>query len=130
MIDSGQRLVVFIESGKSGVSWLRSAWEAMQETPYTFHKPADFSCGPNRGPKTAPFFQINNWIESTPAPRPSNAEIVNGYSALLARARACAEQRGRLPNILAVDFYDVGDVFRVVRTLNGLDRVARRPAAE
>jgi len=130
MIDSGQRLVVFIESGKSGVSWLRSAWEAMQETPYTFHKPADFSCGPNRGPKTAPFFQINNWIESTPAPRPSNAEIVNGYSALLARARACAEQRGRLPNILAVDFYDVGDVFRVVRTLNGLDRVARPRAAQ
>jgi hypothetical protein len=130
LIDWGQRLVLFIESGKPGVPWLRPAWEAMQETPYTFHKPEDFSCRANRGPASAPFFQINNWIETTPAPRPSNAEIVNAYSALLARARACREQRGQLPNILAVDFYDVGDLFRVVRTLNGLDRAARRRTAQ
>ncbi|HEV2672511.1 MAG TPA: hypothetical protein VGU74_15565 [Gemmatimonadales bacterium] len=121
LIDGGQRLVVFIESGKPGVPWLRPAFESMQETPYTFHTSADFSCKPNRGPATAPLFQINHWIETTPAPRPSNAEIVNAYDVLLRRARACREQRGHLPNILAVDFYDVGDLFRVVRTLNGLD---------
>jgi hypothetical protein len=124
MIDWGQRLVVFTESGRPGVPWLYPAWNFMQETPYTFHKPADFSCRPNRGPATAPFFQINNWIETTPAPRPSNAEIVNAYSALLARARECRQVRGRLPNILAVDFYDVGDLFRVVRTLNGVEEPA------
>ena len=121
MIDWGQRLVLFIESGKPGVPWLRPAWETMQETPYTFHKPEDFSCRPNRGPATAPFFQINHWIETTPAPRPSNAEIVNAYDLLLRRARACREERNRLPNIVAVDFYSVGDLFRVVRTLNGVD---------
>jgi hypothetical protein len=125
LINWGQRLVVFIESGKPGVPWLRPAWESMQETPYSFHKPADFSCRPNRGPATSAFFQINHWIETTPAPRPSNAEIVNAYNLLLARARACSAQRRRLPNIVAVDFYDVGDLFRVVRTLNGLDAPAR-----
>ncbi|MGE5802067.1 MAG: hypothetical protein ACM358_07400 [Gemmatimonadota bacterium] len=130
LIDLGQRLLLFIESGKPGVPWLRPAWEAMQETPYTFHKPEDFSCRANRGPASAPFFQINNWIETTPAPRPSNAEIVNAYAALLARARQCRQQRGQLPNILAVDFYDVGDLFRVVRTLNGLDRATRPRAAQ
>jgi len=123
MIDLDQRLVLFIESGRPGVPWLRPAWESMQETPYTFHQPKDFSCRPNRGPASAPFFQINNWIETTPAPRPSNAQIVNGYAALLARARECRQERGHLPNILAVDFYDVGDLFRVVRTLNGLEDV-------
>ena len=123
MIDLDQRLVLFIESGRPGVPWLRPAWESMQETPYTFHQPKDFSCRPNRGPASAPFFQINNWIETTPAPRPSNAEIVNGYAALLARARECRQERGHLPNILAVDFYDVGDLFRVVRTLNGVEDV-------
>jgi hypothetical protein len=130
MIDGGQRLVVFSESGKPGVPWLRPAWDFMQETPYSFHKPADFSCRPNRGGKAAPFFQINHWIETTPAPRPSNAEIVNAYDLLFGRARACREQRNRLPNILAVDFYDVGDLFRVVRTLNGIGEpatVARAP---
>ena len=53
-------------------------------------------------------------------PKPTNAEIVNAYDFLLARARLCGKERTRLPNILAVDFYRTGDVFRVVRTLNGL----------
>ena len=116
--------MVFIESGKPGVPWLKPAFESMQETPYSFHTPADFSCKPNRGGTTAPFFEINHWLETTPAPKPSNAAIVNAYDLLLGRARACRQQRGRLPNILAVDFYDVGDLFRVVRTLNGLDEPA------
>jgi hypothetical protein len=124
LIDWGQRLVVFSESGRPGVPWLRPAWDSMQETPYTFHLPKDFSCRANRGPATAPFFQINNWIETTPAPRPSYAEIVNSYNVLLARARTCGKERGQLPNILAVDFSDVGDLFRVVRTLNGVEEPA------
>jgi hypothetical protein len=123
LIDQGQRLVVFIESGKPGVPWLRPAFASIQETPYSFHKPEDFSCRPNRGGTTPPMFQINQWIETTPAPKPSNAEIVNAYDFLLKRARTCQEERHRLPNIIAVDFYDVGDLFRVARTLNGLDRV-------
>ena len=101
----------------------------MQETPYSFHKPADFSCRPNRGGTTPPLFQINHWIETTPAPKPSNAEIVNAYDFLLKRARACEQERHRLPNVIAVDFYDVGDLFRVARTLNRLDEVARAPGA-
>src|SRR5437762_1389450 len=68
LIDQGQRLLVFTESGKPGVPWLRPAFESMQETPYSFHKPADFSCRPNRGGTTPPLFQINHWIETTPAP--------------------------------------------------------------
>ncbi|HUL04668.1 MAG TPA: hypothetical protein VLV16_15705 [Gemmatimonadales bacterium] len=124
LIDQGQRLVVFIESGKPGVPWLHPAFETLQETPYTFHTPADFSCRPNRGGTTPPMLLINHWIESTPAPKPSNAEIVNAYDFLLKRARKCQEERHRLPNIVQVDFYDVGDLFRVVRTLNGLDFVA------
>jgi hypothetical protein len=125
LIDLGQRIVVFSESGRPGVPWLRPAWDVLQETPYTFHKPADFSCRPNRGGANAPFFQINHWIETTPTPKPSNAEIVNAYDFLLGRARACREQRGRLPNVVSVDFSDVGDLVRVVNTLNGLDRPGR-----
>ena len=124
LIDQNHRLVLFIETGRPGVDWLRPAFESLQETPYSFHKPEDFSCRPNRGGTTAPMFQINHWIETTPAPRPSNAEIVNAYDFLLKRARTCQEERHKLPNIIQVDFYDVGDLFRVVRTLNGLDYVA------
>ncbi len=121
MADSRQRLIVFLESGKPGVGWMHPAFETIQETPYAFHKPADFSCVPNRGGTSGSLFQINHWIETTPMPKPTNAAIVNAYDFLLGRARQCEKERDRLPNILAVDFYRTGDLFRVARTLNGLD---------
>ena len=96
-------------------------FETIQETPYTFHAPNEFSCRPNRGGTEAPLFQVNHWIETTPTPRPSNAEIVNEKEFLLARARRCQEERHRLTNILAVDFAMTGDVVGAAAELNGLN---------
>jgi hypothetical protein len=45
---------------------------------------------------------------------------VNAYDALLSRARACQRIRRHVPNLIAVDFYEQGDLFRVVKTLNGV----------
>ena len=45
---------------------------------------------------------------------------MNAYEPLLRRARACERIRGRPVNLLAVDFYERGDVFKVVDTLNGM----------
>lgn len=127
MIDSGGRVLVFLESGNPGVDWLHPAFTSIQETPYSFHTPEDFSCRPNRGGTTPPMFQINHWIETTPAPKPSNAEIVNAYDFLLKRALTCQRERKHLPNVIAVDFEDIGDVVRVAHTLNGLDSTAAKP---
>jgi uncharacterized membrane protein HdeD (DUF308 family) len=121
LIDSRQRVLVLLESGRKGVPWLHPFFEGLvQETPYRFLHPSEMSCAPNRGGTSGSFFLMNNWIETTPSPKPSNAAIVNAYGALLARARQCQEERGRLPNLLAVDFYRTGDLFRVARTLNGV----------
>ena len=121
LIEAGTPLVVFLESGRPGVPWLYPAFEGdIMETPYTFHNPGEFSCKANRGGDSALLFQVNHWIESTPAPKPSNAAIVNSYDFLLDRARQCMKERKHLPNILAVDFYRVGDLFGVARNLNGL----------
>jgi len=65
---------------------------------------------------------MNHWIESTPTPRPSNAEIVNAYDFLLKRAKACRKERGMIPNLVAVDFYRSGDLLRVVDALNGVEQ--------
>jgi hypothetical protein len=119
LIDTRQRVLVMTESGRPGVPWLPGAFDVMQETPYKFKAPAEMSCAPNRGGTGASLFQINNWIDTTPTPKPSNAALVNAYDALLARARRCQAERGLRPTIVAVDFYRTGDVVRVVRTLNG-----------
>jgi hypothetical protein len=120
LIASGQRVIVFVESGRLGVPWLRPAFRNFQETPYSFHKPEEFSCRPNRGGTDGTLFLLNHWIDTAPAPRPSNAAIVNPYDFLLRRARGCSHERARLPNVLAVDFYQTGDLFRVVDELNGV----------
>jgi len=127
----GTDVLLFIESGRPGVPWVRPAFVNIQETPYTFHAPSEFSCAPNRGGTGGSLLQVNHWIETTPAPRPSNAAIVNARDVLLPRLDQCARERAHQVNIVAVDFYRSGDLLAVVAELNGIVRAgpASTPAA-
>jgi hypothetical protein len=120
MIDSGQRVLVLAENEAKGVPWYHLAYEITEETPYTFHTPEEFSCKPNRGGEKKSFFLMNHWIETTPTPKPSNAEIVNQRAFLVDRARQCERERGKRPSTLAVDFALTGDVVGAAAELNGL----------
>ncbi|MBB4660560.1 hypothetical protein [Conexibacter arvalis] len=122
LIAAGQRAIVMYEHGPGdpAVPWYHDAYALMQETPYRFTDRSQFSCRPNRGPGDASLFLLNHWIDTSPAPRPSNAAIVNAREVLLARARRCERERGRLPNVVAVDFYATGDLLDVVDELNGV----------
>jgi hypothetical protein len=120
LIKTDQRVLVFAENNSEGVKWYHPVFESVQETPYSFHDPSEFSCNPNRGGTSGSLFLLNHWIDSTPAPKPSNAQIVNSYDFLLKRARECQKQRHLLPNFIAVDFYRTGDLLKVVEALNGI----------
>lgn len=120
MVRGNRRLVVLGENATDTTAWYYPAYALMQETPYTFHKPEEFSCRRNRGDAKNPLLLMNHWIESTPAPRPSNAVLVNTREVLLARARECRRVRGRLPSVIAVDFAATGDVVGAAAVLNGL----------
>ena len=129
MIDRNQRVVFLAENHAGAAPWYHPAYKKItEETPYQFSRVAQLtdsadlpaSCKPNRGPDEAPMFLINHWISTDPIPLPSQASVVNAYDPLLARARECERIRKHLPNLLAVNFYRRGDVFRVVDTLNGL----------
>jgi hypothetical protein len=129
MIDSNQRLVVMAENDAGDIPWYHPAFEhALQETPFTFRSTTALthpsklpaSCRPNRGPASAPLFLVNHWVDTTPVPRASNAEVVNARQPLLARVRDCQRIRHRIPNLVAVDFYRRGDLLGVVNTLNGV----------
>ena len=45
---------------------------------------------------------------------------INALDVLVDRARQCERERGLLPNYLAVNFYDIGDVVAAADVLNGL----------
>jgi hypothetical protein len=129
VIDSGGRAIMMAEqdAGGGSIPYYHEAYEALvQETPYSFNRPAALadpgelaaSCQPNRGPDDAPLFLVNHWIDTSPAPKPSNAKKVNSYDALLARIRECEELRGVPANFISVDFYRQGDLFDVVEAVN------------
>ncbi|GAA4715450.1 hypothetical protein GCM10023349_38700 [Nocardioides conyzicola] len=124
MIASGKRLVVLMENHDGGTAypWLMAGFEEAQDTPFLFRRPALLttaaSCAPNRGTPDASLFLLNHWVTDKTA-EVTNAERVNAADVLLTRARACQRARGMLPNYVAVDFYDRGDLFAVVDELNG-----------
>jgi hypothetical protein len=120
MIDTGHRLVVLMENRGGGTTypWLLQGFAEVQDTPYLFKSAAEFSCAPNRGPADAPLFLVNHWIDSKSSTA-SNAAVVNARDVLLPRLRACEAERGRLPNYVAVDYYDRGDLMSAVDELNG-----------
>jgi hypothetical protein len=81
------------------------------------------SCGPNRGTPDSPLFQINHWV--TPAgaaPTIAQAQEVNAYDVLMPRVRSCMDERGMFPTIIGVNFYDHGDLMKVVDEINGVAR--------
>ncbi len=137
MVSTGHRVVLMAEEQGGVETWYRSGYaDVLKETPYAFKEAKPLtkkkqlarSCEPNRGSKSNPLFLVNHFVTTTPAPKPSVAEQVNAYEALLARARKCEKVRGQIPTLLAVDFYSFGDLMRVVDKLNGVPEGARNRA--
>ena len=105
--------------------WYRRQFHITQETPFRFTSPAQLeqpsSCRDNRGRADAVFFLLNHWVDTLPAPQPTNADA-GQLAEVPARAgsRCATEIRGLQPNIIAVDFYEEGDLLGVVDELNGV----------
>lgn len=132
MITSGKRLVVMAENRPDvpRVPWYQNGFDLTQDTPFSFRSPAALdhfatSCELNRGHENSPLFLVNHWIER-PNPSPALSAKVNAYPFLVRRAQACDRiRRVQRPTLVAVDFYDEGDVLGVVNVLNGLPREAK-----
>jgi hypothetical protein len=120
LIERDERLVVFAEDDGPPPAWYLAAFENMQDTPFRFESPAELSCALNRGDPDAPLFLMNHWITRL-TPDRATAARVNRHDVLVDRARECADERGLLPNFVAVDFFGIGDLVPAVATLNGVD---------
>jgi hypothetical protein len=125
MIDLDQRVLVLSEHAGNAPKpdWYNDGFSIVQDTPYTFDSAAqlqdDASCMSNRGTAGAPVFMINHWLTQQ-TPSQSDAAKLNSYDVLMARVQRCRQLRGLFPNIVAVDFAEKGDLFRVVDALNGV----------
>jgi hypothetical protein len=117
MIASGKRVVVFTENEGGDPPYLHPAWSRIWDTPYSFEKQSDFTCALNRGDKSNPLFLINHWL-GRPGADVALAREVNVSAVLGARVDECTSSAGRPPTFVGVDFYEVGDLFSVVKAAN------------
>jgi hypothetical protein len=119
MIDARRQLLVLSEHLGQPPAWYHAGFEVTEETPYTFRSSDEFSCEPNRGGTGKPLFLLNHWLTSG-SPDVEASTGANRRDVLMDRIEACQAQRGRRVNMVAVNFYDRGDLLDVVDDLNGV----------
>jgi hypothetical protein len=115
LVDAGRNVVIFAENGGPGSpDWYQPAYAWFQETPYTWRSVDQMHCSPNRGGSQNPFMLVNHWVNFSPPNPGTVGSQVNSEDVLLRRIDECIQQRGVLPNIVAIDFAERGDLVRVV----------------
>jgi hypothetical protein len=121
MIQHDTRVVVLAENtpGGSAYPWYQNGFAVAQETDYNVRSVGAFKCAPNRGGTAGNLFLLNHWLAGNPRPIQA-ANKVNARNLLLPRAQECQRDRGHVPNLIAVNFYDRGALLDAVNTLNGV----------
>ncbi len=127
LIARHRRVIVGAEHAGPPPDWYTHLYSEAWDTPYDFHGTADFTCAVNRGAPSSALLLLNHWIAKR-RPDRADAAQVNQLDVLLARAHQCEDEHATRPNIIAVNFYDVGDLFRAVDVLNGVAPEPPRPA--
>ena len=123
LVAADTRLLVSAEFTGPPPAWYHHAWDLFQDTHYAFTGVDVIHCDPNRGNPDNPLFLMNHWVDGfLGLPLEMDAEVANQSEVLLEQVDRCFEERGVMPNLVAVDFYAVGDLFEVVDQLNGLSR--------
>lgn len=142
MIDSGKRLVTFLDNGAdlTSVPYLIDEFTNIWETAYDVTDPA-FDCNVNRTHATdtsTQMYLINHFLDrlllGQPVPYVDKANVTNaatGAGSLGAQVTTCVAAYGRPPNFMLVDFYEYGggSVFQVAASINGVTYSPTTPVA-
>jgi hypothetical protein len=119
LVRTNRRVVVFTEKDADGtVPWYLDGFSFVQDTPLGAEKRDQLSCRRFRGTADSPMLMLNHWADVFP-PRLSANPPFQRKRFILRRAHQCARARGLPVNLIAVDFYDQGDLIPAVETLNG-----------
>ncbi len=110
LIDAGTNLLVFAEVGGPGAPpWYQRTYRLVPGD--AVHLP-ERRClrlrAPTVGRPTAPLLLVNHWVSEKGLANPAAASKANRKDELESRLERCLRQRGRMPNIVAVDFAGAG----------------------
>jgi hypothetical protein len=128
MVLSNRRLVVFTDFEGGQFPWYHAVWEYCVETPWKAKKPSDLDSRRNRGQPQNELVILNHFL-THPTSSPRLAKQVNQNPFFLTRVERFVQETRRFPNFITVDYYDLGELFEVVDTINGLPWTQRRHSA-
>jgi len=141
MIDSGKRLVTFLDNGAdlTAVPYLLDEFTNIWETAFDVTD-TTFDCNVNRtkGDTTTQMYLINHFLDTIllgqPVPDVSALNQTNaatGTGSLGTQVNTCQTVQGRPPNLLLVDYYEFGggSVFQVAADINGVTYSPATPVA-
>ena len=117
LIADNERLIVLDEDDGGGAPWYQPAFLFLRDTRIDTVKRSATACVPGRGTPESPLLLLNHWIDRFPPPASANA-AAGDRRTLLRRVRACRERLGQPANMIAVDFYERGDLLPTVAELN------------
>lgn len=117
MIDSGKRLVIM--GGSSGPEWYLRNEDFLWSSPWNFRRIKDFECGTSPGQE---LYLLQHFILN-PYPMEIYAKKANNKKTLMNRAVQCWQETGQRPNIIIVDFYDLGDLIQATSELNSFSSI-------
>jgi len=126
MIDAGHRLVVFANTTDSGPAWLLPRQILLWETRSNWTSLSAMNCNPDVGDDSRPLSLVHHNLvdlsDSGEASQPTQAlaSEANAFPIVTARLQACEAQFNRVPNFVAVDFFDLGDTVDATEVLNGV----------
>ncbi|KAJ7587186.1 PLC-like phosphodiesterase [Mycena floridula] len=128
MIDSGKRVVVFIDSGvDNSVPYILSEFDMLWEPPFSVTD-ATFPCSVDRisGPLSPADHlsmlnhNLNIDIFGILLSDPEQAGTTNGVPSILANANGCTSLAGGVaPNFVMLDYVNIGSGMQAVNLLNG-----------
>lgn len=126
MIDDSQRLVIFSESendSETDYPWYLYVWDYAVDTDFSNHRLTDLTCEFNRGSAENELFILNNFIThaSFGFGLIDSAMLINEYDFLYNYCEQCIEEKGKIPNFISVDFYEVGEGLAVTQAINALN---------
>jgi len=141
MIDSGQRLVTFIDNHAdlTSVPYIIDEFTNIWETSFDVTD-TTFNCLVNRssGDTSTEMFLINHFLDKILLGQPTpdiaalnQTNAVSGTGSLGTQVNTCITTQGRPPNFLLVDYYEFGggSVFEVAATINGVTYSPATPIA-
>lgn len=119
LVASGRQVFVSAQNAGPPPDWYHRQWDVAWDTDYGQLDVSKFDCEPNRGDPKNDLLLVNHWLGGK-GPRSARAERANEASVLRARLQQCLDEAGRFPNFVAVDYYNIGDLFVAIDEINGV----------